>query len=172
MFAVYAYVCVDSSPSRLRSSFHKPCESTNGSGSNSMVCFAPLVTDDDSHGLVKGTVAPMSGVGGLGLGDQGAIPVHRSSLNPLRRKKITRSASLEDDDEITQRRRTVLEMPGCVRASQDVVLPRGRGRDGSYAFTAGYVRSQSVTDELLPSDRLSSGRFERRWFEGHLIFVL
>lgn len=122
-----------------------------------MICFAPILTDisdpvDGSHELVKGTVA-----------DRGhhAMAGHRSSLNLLRRKKITRSASLEDDDEITQRRR---EMPGCVRASQDLVAGggRGRGRDGSCALTAGYVRSQSVTDELLPSGRLSSGRFERR----------
>lgn len=145
-----------------------------------MVCFAPLVTDVSDPVVTPGTMAVTSVgndsgfdgshalVKGTGAVDRGAITGHRSSLHLLRRKKITRSASLEDDDEITQRRRTAVELPGFMRASQDltsgggVMFPRGRGRDGSYAFTAGYVRSQSVTDELLPSDRLPSGRFERR----------
>lgn len=91
----------------------------------------------------------------------------RSSLNLLRRKKITRSASLESDDD----RRRVMELGGfggglrsrggSGHAAGDVLaatgaggMMRGRGsRDGGLgASGGGYVRSQSVSDEMdLPA---------------------
>lgn len=98
-----------------------------------------------------------------------ASGVSRSSLNLLRRKKITRSASLEDDDE---RRRALgfgggTGMPaGGVRGrggsgsgsssghAHDLSngMLRGRGRDGNLALSTTFVRSQSVSDEVMAMD--------------------
>lgn len=91
-----------------------------------------------------------------------ASGVSRSSLNLLRRKKITRSASLEDDDE--RRRAFGLGGTGTGAArgrggsgsgsSHDLSngMLRGRGRDGNLALSTAFVRSQSVSDEVMPMD--------------------
>lgn len=79
-------------------------------------------------------------------------------MSTFRRKKITRSASLEEDEELAQRRRRAAEV-GADSRNQDLSnggIPRGRGRDSSTAMMAGYVRSQSVTDDVLPQRRSGS----------------
>ncbi|CAM9707198.1 unnamed protein product, partial [Scytosiphon promiscuus] len=100
----------------------------------------------------------------------------RSSLNILRRKKIARSASLEDTEDDRYRSAELGGVRGMSGFVHDGVLGgigggglggagivRGRGRDGALAHGAGYVRSQSVSDEVVPMDNSSfdnSGEFD------------
>lgn len=71
-------------------------------------------------------------------------------MSTFRRKKITRSASLEEDEDLAQRRRAASVGAGSRKEGGP-----GRGRESS-APMAGYVRSQSVTDDALTQRRIES----------------
>lgn len=108
-----------------------------------------------------GASAPGSGVSvssGSGNGIHGktfgSMVLHRGTFG--RRKKITRSASLEDDEELNQRRQRASSV-GRRHEIGSAGIMRSRGREGVTATLAGYVRSQSVTDEVLTQRRSGSG---------------
>lgn len=118
---------------------------------------------------------PNSGDSGKSAANSGSSTSYsRGSLNLLRRKKITRSASLEDDGEMAQRRRNAGLGQGGLngtsadgRGSQDLAGPggdalKGKGREGAMGLSAGYSRSHSVTDEVLPAASRSGSVYHSR----------
>lgn len=122
-----------------------------------------------------------SGGGSLGTGGNGKL---FSNMNVQRgafglRKKITRSASLEEDEEVVQRRQRESGI-GERKHSHELAragMVHGKGVEGSMAVMAGYVRSQSVTDEVLSQRRSGSGtdvydtRCSRCWSDRSVAFV-
>lgn len=112
------------------------------------------VSDGSGNSLNKKNTASSAG---SVIGSGGGSGSGRGSLNMLRRKKIVRSASLEDDEEASLRRRSSTlgskdgvssEKAGSSAGSggRRGVTSRARARDG----LPGFSRSQSVTDEVSP----------------------
>eukprot|EP00903_Cladosiphon_okamuranus_P006268 g6151.t1 len=147
---------------------HGPAQSGGSFGSDSRQWASSSGRRTGTAGGSDGGSASSSSVSVTGQNSR-ASGVSRSSLknNLLRRKKITRSASLEDDD-----RRRSMELTGGggggrgrggsrhgseLSGGGAAGMLRGRGRDGNMALSAGYVRSQSVSDEILPMDHHHPG---------------